>query len=427
MEISSQFNNQPISMKELLARSEFGLPKIGEILNGEVITVSKNFVLIDLGALGTGIVYPGEFYDNPSLQKALKPGQQVSAVLLDLENEEGYRELSLKRAQKTTSWQDIKNKKESGEIIETKVININKGGLIVEISGIQGFLPLSQLLPEHYPKVEGGDTTKIVQALQKFRNQDIKVKIIDFSESENKLIVSERAITDAQLKEEIAKLKVGDIVDAEITDVTDFGAFAAIIIPESAEKTEASTEKAEVPGSQPTISGLESITEGKLSQPVLDETEIQEKQKVQQGTTKGRIEGLIHISEIDWKLIENPRDFLQVGQVVKAKIIDIDGNKISLSLKALKPNPWEKIEEKYTVGQTVNGEVAKITNYGALIQLNEGIYGLVPASEFGDKKPSDFLKVGDKINVAIVSIDAKEHRIILTLQKDEEKQGKNVE
>jgi len=427
MEISSQFNNQPISMKELLARSEFGLPKIGEILKGEVITVSKNFVLIDLGALGTGIVYPGEFYDNPSLQKALKPGQQVSAVLLDLENEEGYRELSLKRAQKTTSWQDIKNKKESGEIIETKVININKGGLIVEINGIQGFLPLSQLLPEHYPKVEGGDTTKIVQALQKFRNQDIKVKIIDFSESENKLIVSERAITDAQLKEEIAKLKVGDIVDAEITDVTDFGAFVAIIIPESAEKTEASTGKAKVSGSQPTISGLESTTEDKLSQPVLYETEIQEKQKVQQEITKGRIEGLIHISEIDWRLIENPRDFLQVGQIVKAKIIDIDGNKISLSLKALKPNPWEKIEEKYTVGQTLNGEVAKITNYGALVQLNGEIYGLVPALEFGDKKPSDFLKVGDKINVAIVSIDAKEHRIILTLQKDEEKQEKNVE
>jgi len=427
MEISSQFNNQPLSMKELLARSEFGLPKIGEILNGEVITVSKNFVLIDLGALGTGIVYPGEFYDNPSLQKALKPGQQVAAVLLDLENEEGYRELSLKRAQKTTSWQDIKNKKESGEIIETKVININKGGLIVEISGIQGFLPLSQLLPEHYPKVEGGDTTKIVQALQKFRNQDIKVKIIDFSESENKLIVSERAITDAQLKEEIAKLKVGDIVDAEITDVTDFGAFAAIIIPESAEKTEASTEKGEVSGSQPTISTSESTAEDKSNQSVLDETEIQEKQKVEQETTKGRIEGLIHISEIDWRLIENPRDFLQAGQVVKAKIIDIDGNKISLSLKALKPNPWEKIEEKYTVGQTVNGEVAKMTNYGALVQLNGGIYGLVPASEFGDKKPSDFLKVGDKINVAIVSIDAKEHRIILTLQKDEEKQEKNVE
>jgi ribosomal protein S1 len=199
------------------------------------------------------------------------------------------------------------------------------------------------------------------------------------------------------------------------------------MIPESAEKTETLTEKTEASGSQPIISGLESITEDKLSQSVLNETEIQEKQRVQQEIAKRRIEGLIHISEIDWKLIENPRDFLQVGQAVKAKIIDIDGNKISLSLKALKPNPWEKIEEKYTVGQTVKGDVAKITNYGALVQLDEGIYGLVPASEFGDKKPSDFLKVGDKINVAIVSIDAKEHRIILTLQKDEEKQGENVE
>ncbi len=367
-------------MKDLLAKSEFDLPKVGRVLSGSIISISKNSVLVDLGALGTGIVYPGEFYDNPNLQKTLKAGQEVSAVLLDLENDEGYRELSLRQAQMTTAWQDIKEKKESGEIIDTKVVNINKGGLIVEINGVQGFLPLSQLLTEHYPKVEGGDTAKIVQALQKFRNQDIKVKIIDFSEGENKLIVSERAITDMQMKEEIAKLKIGDIVDAEITDVTDFGAFALIEPPAPAQTDETQTETA----------------------------------------AKGKIEGLIHISEIDWKLIENPRDFLQPGQVVKAKIIDIEGNKVSLSLKALKPDPWEKIEEKYTVGQTINGDIAKITNYGVLVRLDEEIYGLVPMSEFGEKKPGESLKTGDKLNVAIVSIDSKEHKLLLTLQEKNE-------
>jgi small subunit ribosomal protein S1 len=395
MEIKAQVNLPDFSMKELLAKSEFDLPKVGQVLTGEIIGVSKNSVLVDLGALGTGIVYPGEFYDNPNLQKALKQGQQASAILLDLENEEGYRELSLKQAQKTTAWQDIRNKKESGEIIDTKVVNINKGGLIVEINGIQGFLPLSQLLPGHYPKVEGGDTTKIVQALQKFRNQDIKVKILDFSESENRLIVSEKVINDVQLKEELAKLKTGDIVDAEITDVTDFGAFA--IIKSGGPETESKKEAAANEG------------RGEIEPAVPD---------LQPLPPLRGVEGLIHISEIDWKLIENPRDFLQPGQAVKAKIINIEGSKVSLSLKALKPDPWEKIEEKYTVGQTISGDVIKITNYGALVQLDEQIYGLVPALEFSDRKPDEPLKVGDKLNVAIVSIDAKEHKMLLTLQKE---------
>ncbi len=402
-------------MKDLLAKSEFDLPKVGQVLTGDIIGISKNSVLIDLGALGTGIVYPGEFYDNPNLQKALKAGQQVSAVLLDLENEEGYRELSLKQAQMTTAWQDIKDKKERGEIIDTKVVNINKGGLIVEINGIQGFLPLSQLLAEHYPKVEGGDTTKIVQALQKFRNQDIKVKIIDFSEGENKLIVSERAITDTQLKEEIAKLKIGDIVDAEITDVTDFGAFAMI----RDQKSEIGDQKSEVKNRESEV--------GEIAPPALDAPPASDIQPdtptsdIRPPISARGIEGLIHISEIDWRLIENPRDFLQAGQIMKAKIVNIEGNKVSLSLKALKPDPWEKIEEKYTVGQTINGNIAKITNYGALVQLDEEIYGLVPASEFADKKPDGSPKVGDKLNVAIVSIDPKEHKMLLTLQKNEEK------
>src|SRR3989344_2208926 len=225
MEIGTQINGNGFSMKDLLAKSGFDLPKIGQVVTGEIISIGKNAVMVDMGSLGTGIIYPGEFYDRPDMQKALKPGQQISAILLDIENEDGYRELSFKRAQLTTAWEDIRKKKENGEVITTKVVNINKGGLIVEIDGIQGFLPLSQLTPEHYPKVEGGDTTKIVQQLQKLRNQEIQIKILDFSEDENRLIVSEKAIDNAQIKEALAKVNVGDIVEAEITDVTDFGAF----------------------------------------------------------------------------------------------------------------------------------------------------------------------------------------------------------
>ncbi len=348
-------------MKDLLGVTDFSLPKLGDIQEGEIISISKNSVLIDLGTLGTGIVYPGEFYESTSAQKDLKQGQRVHAVLLDIENDEGYRELSLRRAQINTAWQDIKEKMDAGEIITTKVVNINKGGLIIELNGIQGFLPLSQLSAEHYPKVEGGDAAKIVQALQKFRNEEVKIKIIDFSEADKKLIVSEKALYADQLKDELAKYKVGDIVDGEVTDVTDFGAFVK-----------------------------------------LTET----------------VEGLVHISEIDWKLIDNPRDFLKVGEKIQAKVISTDGNKISLSLKALKEDPWLKLEGKYSVGQKVSGKIAKVTDFGAMIQLNdEEIMGFVPKSELTDDNK---LTVGEEKDFAIVTLDITNHKMILTLDRAEQ-------
>lgn len=370
MNMAIEPTTQPgvITMKDLLATINIEFPKPGSIVQGDIISVGKNTIMIDLGTLGTGIVYPGEFYDNSTLQKALAAGQRVSCVFLNIEDEDGmgYRELSLRRAQMTSAWDDIKQKKESGEIITTKIANINKGGLIVEVNGIQGFLPLSQLSPEHYPKVEGGDTTKIVQALQKFRGQDFQLKILDFSEEEKRLIVSEKAISEANIQEELAKFAVGEVVTGTISDVTDFGAF--VMVPAK--------------------------TEGKNS-----------------------IEGLIHISEIDWKIIDNPRDILTSGQTVQAKIVSIEGGKVSLSLKALKADPWEKVVEKYTVGQTLSGKVAKITNYGALLSLDEEITGLIPLSEFGDKKPSEILTIGSQQTVAIVSLDPKEHKMLLTIQK----------
>ena len=350
------------SMKELLAKEEFYLPKAGSILQGQVISISRGSVIVDLGSAGIGIVYPGEFYDNPERTKILKAGDTVSAMLIELENEDGYRELSLKAAQMTTAWQDIKEKMNKEEVIATTVVNINKGGLIVEISGVQGFLPLSQLSPEHYPKVEGGDTTKIVQALQKFKGQELKVKIIDFSETENKLIVSEKAIFEDLAKEEFKKFNVGDVVEGEITEVTDFGAFV------------------------------------KLSE---------------------NLDALIHSSEIDWKFIEDPREILHIGDKIKAKIINLDGGRVALSLKVLKPDPWETVEEKFQVGQKVKGKVIKVRNSGAFVELywsdQYSIVGFLPTIELGEKF-SEPLEVGKEYNMAIVSIDVKDHKIVLTLE-----------
>lgn len=396
MELDVQLNGNGFSMKDLLAKAGLDLPKVGQVLSGEIISAGKNAVVIDLGSLGTGIVYPGEFYDNTEMQKSLKPGQQVSAVLMDIENEDGYRELSLKRAQTTTSWEDIRAKRDRGEILETKIINLNKGGLIVEMNGIQGFLPLSQLAPEHYPKVDGGDTTKIVQALQKMRGTDVKIKILDFNEQENRLIVSEKAVYEEEMKERLAAFKIGDIIDAEVTEVTDFGAFVALT-------------------QQLTINDSQLTNSEKPKQPELSETTSSE---VPTGTNfRPKIEGLIHISEIDWGLVENPRDFLKPGNIIKAKIIDISGGRVSLSLKQLRPNPWENMENKYSVGQTIEGEIIKNTPSGVVVKLDENITGLIPFSEFADPQATTNLKPGDKVSVAIISIEPVQHKITLTVQK----------
>ena len=345
-------------MKDLLSKEEFFLPKPGNILSGQIISVSKGSVVLDLGSIGIGIVYPGEFYDNPDRMKGLKAGDKISAMLIELENDEGYRELSLKSAQMTTAWQDIKEKKDLGEVISTKIVNINKGGLIVEVSGIQGFLPLSQLSSEHYPKIDGGDTTKIVQALQKFKGQEFKVKILDFNEAENKLIVSEKAIREEVAKEELAKLKVGDLIDGKITEVTDFGAFVKI---------------------------------------------------------SDTLDGLVHSSEIDWKFIEDPREVLHSGNDITAKIISLDGGRVSLSLKALKDDPWLKAEEKYQSGQKIKGRVIKIRNNGAFVELPGDIIAFLPVAELGELSLNSIFETDKDYDFAIVSLDPKEHKMVLTL------------
>lgn len=261
-------------MKELLGKFNFPLPKKGSVIDGEIISISLLSIQVDLGPFGAGVVYPREFYDDPEKQKNLKLGQKVKAVLLNLENEEGLRELSLKRAQMKSAWQEIKEIYEKGEVITIKIANLNKGGLITEIRGIQAFMPLSQLAEEHYPKVENGNTQEIVRILQTYRNQEFKVKIIDVDESQNKLIISEKAAAQTLEKEKIIQYSAGDMVEGEIIETTDFGAFV----------------------------------------------------KLSDGT-----EALIPKTEIDEK--ENIQEILKTGEKIKAKIIEVSPNKIVLSLK----------------------------------------------------------------------------------------------
>jgi len=347
--------------------------KIDDIVQGRVINTGKASVFLDLGAWGTGIVFGKEFYEAKDKLKGLKIGDNVFVKVVDLENEDGYIELSLTQAGKELAWDQLKEKKEKNELIKVKILGANKGGLLAKVFDIPAFLPVSQLSQANYPKVEGGDSNKILKALQKFIGKEIEVKVFDFDPKEEKLILSEKAKGSERLKNILENYKIGDVVDAEITGIVDFGAFVKIPI----------------------------------NQPGKEKTATEEIES---------LEGLIHISELDWQLIEDPSLIVKVGEKVKAKIIDISDGKISLSLKALKKDPWQDIEESLKKGEIIEGKVTKFNPFGAFVQITDKIQGLCHVSEFGSqRKMEELLKIGKSYKFKILLIDPKEHRITLKL------------
>lgn len=344
--------------------------KAGDLAEGKVIGRKGSRIFVDLGNRGTGIVYGREFYEAQSIIKGLHPGDGITAKIIDLDNEEGFIELSIQAAGREKDWQETRRIMESGETITLKVADANRGGLIIDYKGIPGFLPASQLAAAHYPRVEGGDKKKIFDELKKLVGQELQVKILDVIPEEEKLIFSEKSKDKEAFRQLLAKYKVGDIVEGEVTGVVNFGAFV----------------------------------------------------KFDEG-----LEGLVHISEIDWQLIENPADILRVGDHVKAKIIEIAGEKISLSLKALKEDPWLKIPERYRKGDVVDGRIVKYNPFGAFVKLDNDIQGLAHISEFGtETKMKERVRIGQDYQFKILSVDAKEHRLALGLLekhtlRDEEK------
>lgn len=347
--------------------------QLGKIVEGKVIGRAKSAIFLDLGLLGTGTIFGKEFQDARSELRNFKVGDSISAKIIEIENEDGYVELSLGQASSELNWDKISQTKENGELLTVKIISANKGGLLANLFGISAFLPVSQLSSENYPKVEKGDTNKILQELQGFVGKEIKVKIFDFNQKQDKLILSEKIINDIKIKEILKNYTEGDLVDGEITGITDFGAF------------------------------IKFSTKNTTSE---DET----------------IEGLIHISELDWQLIDNPSEIVKVGEKIQAKIVSITNNKIFLSLKALKKDPWENIEEKYKKDDIINAKVTKLNPFGAFIEITSKIQGLCHISEFGTReKMRQSLEVSKKYDFQILSIEPREYRISLKLVEDKEK------
>ncbi len=365
MEIEQIISTKPETPMDEVYKTTPERPREKSLVKGTVIAKSKAGVFVDISPFGTGIIFGREYLNARDIIKEVNVGDTITAKVVEAEGENGYIELSLKEAKQAIIWADAKRAIEQNSVFELPVKNANKGGLMIEWQGIDGFLPASQLKPEHYPKVEDGNKDRIMEELKKLVGQKLEVYLITADPKEGKLIFSEKALASKSRKEIIAKYNLGDTVSGEVTGVVDFGVFV---------KMEES------------------------------------------------FEGLIHISEIDWSLVENPRDHFKVGDKVKAKIIEIKDDKISLSIKALKKNPWQDAGDKYKKGDVVKGVVIKHNKHGALVAIEEGVAGLVHISEFGsDDELKKALELGKTYTFTINVFDAKDQKMTLSLGEKKDK------
>jgi small subunit ribosomal protein S1 len=341
------------------------IPKKGDIVKGTIVAITKNEVKIDIPGFRTGVVRGPELKDESGMYESLKVGDSVEATVVDMENENGDLELSFRFAGHLRAWETLKDLQRSGEKFTVKILDANKGGMLVRVNHIQGFLPVSQLSPDHYPRVSGGEKNKIFEKLKSYVGEDFIVKVIDLQEADRKLIVSEKAVWEEEQKEVLDRYKVGDTVEGEVVALADFGAFIR-------------------------FDGLE---------------------------------GLAHISELAWQRIDHPRDVLQMGQKVKAQVINIEGSKIFLSLKRLVDDPWKNVTDRYHIGQIVRGKIIKANPFGFFVELDTDIHGLAHVSELSKtpiKDPQEVAKIGDELTWKIVSIEPEQHRLGLSLKAMQE-------
>jgi len=331
--------------------------EIGSLVEGKIIYIQKSSVFVDLSPFGTGIIYGREFINAKDIIKKISLGDIVKAKVVEVENEDGYTELSLKEARQALIWSDAEKAIKAKTIMSIEIKDANKGGLILEWQGIQGFLPASQLKAEHYPRVEDSDKDKILKELKKLIGEKISVTIISTLPKEGKLIFSEKDNNPEEKKEILSKYNIGDELECQIAGIVDFGMFL----------------------------------------------------KLEDG-----LEGLVHISELDWGLVEDPRAMFKVNDTIKAKIIEIKEGKISLSIKALKENPWKEFEGKLKKGDIIEGVIIKYNKHGALVSIKEGVAGLVHNSTFtSESKLREKLELGKKYNFQITLFEPKNHKMTL--------------
>lgn len=347
------------TMDELLATESGSAKQLtqGEAVSGTVLSIRKHEVIIDLGSQGIGFVPRREvgFY------RTLNIGDEVVVSVVDTELDNGYSLLSIRRAAKDRGWDDMILKMKSGEAIEVSPYDANRGGLLAEFDGVRGFLPVSQLSTEHYPRVGSNDKDEILQRLHSLIGKKLKVRVLDCDRRSNKLIFSEKEAVKDGLAAKFEELKVGDKVSGAITGIVDFGVFVNI----------------------------------------------------------DGIEGLVHISEIRWERVDAPGDYVKKGDVVEAKIIAIDKDRLSLSMKQLQEDPWMSEADKFKPGDEVEGTITRITPFGAFVQISPSIEALVHVSELRTGEyvdPEKVFTLNERRTFSVLEVEKENRKISLSLK-----------
>lgn len=339
---------------------EIKYPKQGEVISGTIIKIEKKNILVNVNNQFTGLVVSKEVGNTIDLSD-LKPGQNIDVMVLGDSIERGLLILSLKRANQIKNLTNLTKYNESSEIITVKPTEANKWGLLVDIDGLKGFIPVSQLTPLHYPRVEGADPEKILEHLNGLVGEPFKVRVINVDENGKKIIFSEKAAIEEDRSKALKTLKEGDIVEWTVSGILSYGLFV-------------------------TFAGLE---------------------------------GLVHVSEIDWGHVTDPSKFAKVWMTVKVKVIGLDSEKISLSIKRLKENPWDVLAKKYKLNDSITAPISRISKFGAFMDLEGWIQGLIHLSEISHwvvKDIRDYIKVGEEVTAKIINFEPNKKRIGLSLK-----------
>lgn len=342
-------------------------PKSGEMVTATVVNKRKNNIIVEIGGAFTGVIAGREAVDALGTAKKLEVGDSVEAFVIEDENDEGHYVLSFRKAGKEKAWEELKRLAGTREPVEVRVKEANKGGLMTDIFGIRAFIPVSQLAPEHYPRVNGANAGEILRRLQSIIGEKLTVRIITVDKNEGKLILSEREAVAEKRGVALKKLKVGQKVKGVVSGIVNFGVFLLF---------------------------------------------------------DGHLEGLVHLSEIAWGHVADPATHARIGEEKDAIVIGVEGDKISLSIKRLTPDPWKTLVEDLSIDSEVTGKVTKITPFGAFVEVKKDVQGLIPLAEIKKGENADgsaeiALEVGQEVTAKVTKVDVDEHRVGLTLAKAE--------
>ncbi|MBQ7074142.1 S1 RNA-binding domain-containing protein [bacterium] len=347
--------------------SELTVPVIkeGVKVKGVILKEIDNGVLVDCenGAF-TGVLLSKEVKELKRSKVELNPGTELEVEIINpsIRHEDGYYIVSVTRLLQYDVWKSIISEFEKDTIITVVPTEANLGGLIVDMQGIKGFIPLSQLAPIHYPRVEDGDQEAIFNKLLELIDQEIKVRVINIDEDEKRIILSEREALKEEREKVLSELEVGKVFDGVVSGVSSYGLFVTI---------------------------------------------------------GGTVEGLVHISEITYGHVNNIDQLGKIGDKMQVKVIGLENGKISLSAKQLKEDPWEALPKKVKVGDVFEGKVIRFVPYGVFVRVFDDINGLVHLSELSQKSvnnPNEVVKLGQSVKVKLILLDPKNRKIGLSMK-----------